>query len=285
MSEPTEQSLIGNQYYARLSKLAVAELLEEYESYLETAAEDMDMELIKCYAGVLQEKAPVAEQFNLSKAKAAYLKGTNRARKSLKSITPGKSRLRVISTLAAACFIFVIFFGVSEAYGFNIFQRLMQWTEEVLFVGGSGPGGAMELTPSETDHYVSLADALSQNGLSTMSLPTWIPEDYVVEEIDVQIDEHMAYFFASYSNGNDLERIILSVEHNPNIASNVSIEIDSGLTADSTVYQSGGQEYYFLTNMGVPTVVWYDESSVYILSGNHTDRTLKAIIDSIHEGR
>lgn len=46
----------------------------------------------------------------------------------------------------------------------------MQRIQEILFVGGAGPSGIMELEPSETDVYVSLADALSQNGLSVMSL-------------------------------------------------------------------------------------------------------------------
>lgn len=70
---------------------------------------------------VLQEKAPVAEQFNLDKAKLNYLKSIQYAGKSLKRLSSHKPRLSIITTLAASYLIFIVFFSASEAYEFNIF--------------------------------------------------------------------------------------------------------------------------------------------------------------------
>ena len=92
----------------------------------------------------------------------------------------------------------VLFFGgtiTSYAFGYDLWGAFAHWTRETF--------GFAYVTP--TDHpksYSSLQDALSDYGITEPLTPTWIPDGYTLQSVDISETPIKTKFLAVYRNNN-----------------------------------------------------------------------------------
>ena len=90
----------------------------------------------------------------------------------------------------------VLFFGgtiTSYAFGYDLWGAFAHWTRETF--------GFAYVTP--TDHpksYSSLQDALSHYGITEPLAPTWIPDGYTLQSVDVSETPASTKFLAAYKD-------------------------------------------------------------------------------------
>jgi len=266
-----------------LNEKSPLELINELDAKMADMTEyDCDVELVKLYLDILQQKAPVMEDFDEEQAFQDFLERCSLF-SDIEITDPPKRRIsprfiRVASTIAvAACLIFTILLVPTDAYGNSFMDRIIHWGEEVLSIRRLPPGGVMTLPADSGAEYRSLTDALEKNGISAANCPTWIPAGFALEKVSFAKIDTLKTIIAAYQN--DEYTIRLTVQYYMDTSSVISLEKDQG----GIVYSTKGQEYYILENMGVSNAVWADDYTSYQIFGDIPIDDLKIMIDSIKE--
>jgi anti-sigma factor RsiW len=242
---------------------------------------DFDVELVEAYLDVLQEKDPVYWDIDEEKSYQEFIEKYSELYEAAMSSPPKlpapKKRFRLAGAIAAAaCLVFAIIFVPIDAYGNSALQKIVRWGDGVLEIRSLPPGGLMSLPADSGSEYRSLADALKKNNISPSNCPTWIPAGFALVGIETTGSGVLKGFVATYRDNENI--ISISVHYSAYPSATVSaVEKDAG----GSVYLSRGQVYYILTSMGVPTAVWTDDNSTYVISGDITTDDLQMMIDSI----
>lgn len=275
--------------FAYLSPKSPVELLDELEAKIDSmTAEEFDTGLVEAYLAALQEKAPVMTGFDPEQSykefadkHAVLLQNLAAdAPRSGKAKRPYRSKLR--SAYAAAIILVILFSGTitANAYGINVFEKIIVWGEEILKIGRGDDtiSGVLELPVGRGAAYRSMTDALEKHGLSADVCPTWIPERYKLMMVDVQEDGGELLFNAVYQDekGN---RLLFAIDYAPDSEAIYAIEKDP----DGQTYQDNGVEYYLVKNIGKWKATWLDSTCFYSLSGDVTKQELMQMLDSIYE--
>ena len=258
------------------------QLISELDEYLfATTEDDCSAEKVAIYMAVLQEKDPItveidAEAINRKiQARLADIVGVNFPKTSSRS---WRSKLAV--GVACVICVFVLVTATAYACGVNVFSYFIQWGEELFIIGRMQPSGAMEL-PSDAVgagvQYISLADALEKNEVSSANIPKWIPTRFSFTEVVVAALRSNVIFDANYFSGET--DLFITVNVKDMLGSDTIVEKDSG----GSTYIKGGVEHYLFLNMGVPTAVWADERCYYTVYGDVITEELQTIIDSIYK--
>ena len=285
----SEQNIDNGSTLAFLQQKSPAELLDELEDMIgDTPEEALDIGLVDDYLAVLDEKAPLRESID---AEEAYQRFTQRYAGQLDSLSLEQqrpvrhrqaNRPKLKFAYAVAIFCLFLFAGtaIAQASGFPIFARFIDWGAEVLQLSRNEtlPSGSLTLPADSDQEYHSTEEALRAYGLPTHNCPTWIPERFHLELVDVQSTPDLETFFALYLD--DAGQVLsFSVKHDQNTATTVfSTEIDEG---SGETYVLRETEYFLGTNMGESVASWLDESCFYSISGEITREELKQILASI----
>jgi len=256
-------------------------LLKELNTIItETSEDDIDEALVKDYLEVLRDKTSLdMSDYDAEKSfadfKARYaLQYAEAISGSSKKRIPQK-RFRVAGIIAAACLFFAILFIPQDAYGNNIFERIVHWGEEVLSISSLPPGGIMTLPADSGSEYRSMAEALEKNGISPANCPTWIPVGFALAEIIVNQNEFSQLIMAVYNN--EEKEIRLFVHYDFSHSAVVSAEKDYG----GSVYTLKGQEYYILENIGETKAAWVVDNATYQIVGDISIDDLYIMLDSL----
>lgn len=226
----------------------------------------------------------VASDAGSLKQNDSFGKARNPKRKPLRVL------LKVAGTVAAMVMLFFSCIGIANAAGYNAWDAVASWTEDIFTFRERG--GNLEVNvptshePDGSGSYISLQDALDAYGIAADVAPKWIPKGYYAESVTAQTTNFGAKFSATYiSTGEDYgtgagEGIYVEVSfyesgHNP---AHVPKDEDN-----PEVYEVNDVEHYIMPNAGDLVAVWQHTGCECLIGGSSISLgDLKTMIDSIY---
>ena len=200
----------------------------------------------------------------------------NRKRK-----TRGRKPIRWLRALAAtAALVAFVFLGTvtAKAFGLDIWEAVVQWTEETFHICIGVPKNTDGPGKNDNLPYASLEEALKKGNIETALVPTWFPTGYQLAEISIEDTPKQRAYIALYRNGDNSIKITVFhyfhvmpefIEQSENIAE---------------IYEVSGITYYLFSNKTRTQAVWINAAFECVISGNIDITELKAMIDSIEKG-
>ena len=181
--------------------------------------------------------------------------------------------LRRLTAAAAVFAILLVGSVTAQAFGLNIWEAVVKWTQETFQFGEWGRANVNNDLP-----YASLKEALEEGEITTSLAPDWFPSGYELVDINVEIMPLQTAYKAIYTNGEQDIRITVQdyLDEIP-----VYVEQSDGLVEE---YEVAGVTYYLFENYDAVKAVWIVDSYECYISGNVTIDELKQMIDSIVKG-
>jgi hypothetical protein len=180
---------------------------------------------------------------------------------------------------AAAAVVVMIFAGTmtANAFGINLWQAFVQWTEETFHFRGSSDQEPSAPEKEDNQDFQSLQEALDLYKITTPLVPKWLPEGYALADIKVSLSPVQEVFLAVYMNNNQAIKVQIKryVDVDPQ-----QIEQSGNLLEG---YESGGISYYIFENDSLLQAVWTNENFECYISGELAIDEMKQIVDSIKE--
>lgn len=192
------------------------------------------------------------------------------------------SRGRWRRGLIAAVAMLVLVIGSSitaNAMGFDLWEVIAKWTQETFHFGYAGQMDESNAPSPDFVHpCASLQEALTKRNITTLLVPTWIPDGYTENDVRVTESPIQRLFRANYeSNGIVISiRIADYLDNSP-----MQIEQSDSLLE---IYTSNGIEYHIFQNFDQLKAVWINENYECYISGPLTISEIKEMIDSIEKG-
>lgn len=261
-----------------LRGLSNLELLDGIDKMLDCGDGLPDADELELYLKTLQEKAPVMEDYDPEAEWNRLMADHPEFAPEEEPAAPKTAvRKRFCLRLGAAAAVLVVFLGVSAAaYRNKSFSGFVDWAQGIMQIH-SEPSGVMELPADDPSEYHSLAEALTANGVDPSGCPTWIPEDYKLEDVRVIEKPDFMKISALYSS-NRGELYIRIIKYDE--VWSKSLERDD----NAVLFEDGGKEYWLISNLELEKANWKDAESTYSLSGQITNNEIKKIIMSIPKG-
>lgn len=184
--------------------------------------------------------------------------------------------------LIAAVVALVFMIGGSftaNAMGFDVWDIIAKWTQETFHFAYAGD---VEESNAPSSDYIypcaSLQEALDKRNITTALVPTWIPDGYVEENVELIQTPKQRIFAGEFNSIEGTLRIRIAdyLDSYP-----TQIEQNDSLVE---IYQSCGISYYIFDNDGLLQAVWINENYECFISGSLTLSDLKEMIDSIEKG-
>lgn len=270
--------------YPSVENRSNTELLEEIDRIMEQG-ENMDVERVEYLLAVLQERAPVMEDYDPVKQwekvqedhPLFFTEDALDTVPTKKKVLRGnffKKASRICQIAATLLLVIVI---TANAAGVNPVQAVIRWTDGVVQMHGD-PSGVMELPAvAEGSAYKSLVEALIDAEIDPDTVPDWIPKDYSLSDVQIRQNDKMIRYSATYSS----ERGDLSirvVRYMDTKWVSISEREDGGY-----LYQHNGIDRYVISNYELTKAGWALDDIVYSISGQITEAELLKMIDSINE--
>lgn len=178
--------------------------------------------------------------------------------------------VRSLTAAAAVLAILIVGSVTAEAFGFNIWKAVVQWTQETFHFGDSGR--------DKDRDYASLQEAMEEGNTPVWLVPTWLPDGYELEEIKVEVTPLKKIYKAKYTCGTQVLKITVQdhLDGKP-----VYVEQSDGLVEE---YTTSGITYYLFENNKRTQAAWVMDSYECRITGELTIDTLKKMINSIEKG-
>lgn len=192
---------------------------------------------------------------------------------------PAKNHKPVICRILAAAAVLVLIISIPlTARALNwgdIYGVVIQWAKETFsFVTWDTDAPSAKTTRQ----YASLQEALEQMEQQTVLIPSWIPEGYALQKIDLDETPFQRSYVAMYTNG---EKVLT-------IGVYSYLETDPRrveATADVLeTYTRDNRTYYIVSNKDRIKGVWIQGSCECYIVGDLTIDEMKRMIDSIPKG-
>lgn len=262
------------------------ELLQEIEDTLRSGTvEDMDTDKIEYYLSILQERAPVEEDYD-PEQQWSELREAHPLIFSVEDTPSEKKRkyhrlspLRTLRLALAVLTMVVCFMVTANALGFNPVQSAISWAEGVIQTCFN-PSGIMELPEDTQSEYRSLKEALTANGMDADKLPGWIPKDYSLNDVTVRQIDGMTKCVGIYTAERG-ELVIRVVAYS---TENIAAKEERETSTDEKIFKHNGMEYYLIPNDMWNKAEWNDGLISFTISGQISDEEIKAMIQSIKRG-
>ena len=181
--------------------------------------------------------------------------------------------VRGLTATAAVLAILITGSVTAKAFGFNIWQAVVQWTQETFHFGDWGNSD-----PNNNRSYSSLQEALEHGKITTPLAPTWLPDGYEMVDIVVEQSPKKKTYTGIYTNGEQSLRITVRdyLDGDP-----FYTEQSNGLVEE---YEVSGITYYLFDNNEQVQAAWIVDSYECCISGRVTIDELKRMITSIGKG-
>ena len=190
-----------------------------------------------------------------------------------------KNWLRSAAAVAVAAVVLVAGGITAAALPPQTWGIIANWTRDTFYFSRAETGGEETAPSGESELAVSLEQALAVYAPDADMLPAWIPEEYIL--LDVQVTDTMEQdtIIAFYSNGESMLNISVC-----NYVGKAPTQYER--SEDLLEVRRGEKaEYYIFSNNGQICAVWSDGTYEYSISGEMPLEVLKKIIDSIEKGR
>ena len=187
------------------------------------------------------------------------------------SMSPRRGRLLRLSITAAAFVIISTVFFTSTALGGFVWQSFAQWTLETF-------GFSSRIDPTQiNEELVGLHEALADYGIATLLAPIWLPDGFVLADLNVVDTEEKTIFLSLFqSGGMDLTVQIVSAKEE-------FVKIYEKDTEDAVSFRRNEIDHYVMTNDGKTSVVWTVGRYECGIIGSITEDEAIRMIDSIYE--
>ena len=292
---PSNRPAGGDVFAKMLEAMTEEELTDGLKEALESMTEETyDPALIDAYLAALDRKAPMPE---VPDSEAAFANFKSRLRHTFpaedSAASPSRKvhsvwRIGLIAVLTAICLMGGMV--AAQASGVDVFGAIARWTDDIFSLGAinsestddgddnSSLGNSANAV-NDAEHYETLQEALDAYGITEFHEPTWVPEGYEFESVEVDFwpdDNSFISLFAKYYNGTNFLQIkIECYQGNANEQlekANVSVEI---LTID-------GFTVYLLENINSNSAAWATEHYECYISGNVEKQALKQMVLSTY---
>ncbi len=160
----------------------------------------------------------------------------------------------------------------------DIWEVIARWAKETFSFVSSEDEEYSEPAIVDDLEYTSLQDMLERNNIPHEMVPTWIPEGYVLEKIEIDVTPLQEIYKAFYlDNENELIIHVRSyLQEDPE-----KTEINEDLLE---IYEVANVKYYIFSNVNQIRAVWIIDSYQCNLSGDLSVEEIKLMIDSIGKG-
>lgn len=181
--------------------------------------------------------------------------------------------MRRLTAAAAAIAVVVVCSVTASAFGFDIWETIVKWTQETLHLGSGSDVGVF----SEAEKDTSLQDVLLDYNITELLAPTWFPEGYELSDIITDETPMRLIIFAVYQNGQK--------EIQVHIKGYLNGDPQQVERSDSLIetYESNGITYYIFSNYDQLRAVWTTGIYECYISGELTVEEIKSMIDSINK--
>jgi len=286
----------GDVFTKMLDAMTVEELTDGLSEALESiTAENYDSTLIDAYLAALDRKDPMPE---VPDAETSFVDFQNRVvrtfpvQRDTHAIFRRRFQRYARTGLVAVLTVICLMGGmvVAQAAGVDVFGAIARWTDEVFSLGTIRSDGATDVTSSTASagngtnnsteiDYASLQDALDVYGITEFREPTWVPDGYAFENVEVDswpVDNSFISLFAKYYDGSNFLQI--KIEYYEDDA-NVQVEKTNASVETFTV---GGFTVYLLENINSNSAAWATEHYECYISGNVEKTMLKQMVLSVY---
>lgn len=291
--QPRQEKGGVSQSQRHLHDKSAEELLTELERKMDTMTDQSyDEDVVDAYLEALDEKDSLPEQFDVetswnrfrSQHAILFIPDDSQSKVDCsKSISHKfhfrRAILRVVS-IAATIGIFGMF--CAQAAGINVIDMIARWTAETFtFTTQATPAsstGEVNDELSRIDQYQTLQDAFDIYSISERLAPTWLPDEYTRDYVEVTPLVGEIVFSASYSNNQST----LSLEYSYWTDGTFVPAVFEKDQEDVLEYEKNGITHYIMSNENVLVAVWVNGTCECSISGTLKENEMKAIIDSIY---
>lgn len=274
----TDGQMTAREMKTRLREKPLSELMEEIKKL--SSISDCDVDLLRAYLDVLEEKDPVlppdrdpAAQYEKFREDHAELFDAP-VREEPKQALPKKGpfpRLKTALTALAAAFCVVVL--VADASGAGVIGRLIEWGTETFSLRPAS--GVMELPVADENEFTSMNEALAHYGVENPAIPTWIPERYTIDGIIVLESNDSAIISGKYTS--DEQKLFIRVS----IPFGEAFSFEEEVTDEHTLYTTNGITFLLSKNTNTERAVWDAGGCAYSTVGDLTEKELKQMLGSV----
>ena len=187
--------------------------------------------------------------------------------------------LRAAAVAAIITFLFLASTITASAFGFDLWGAVAKWTKDTFGFSSFTPKETMPDASASSDETQSesFQKTLDEYGVTALIAPSWFPDGYLLENIEVTETPVRTTINAVYTKADDEISItvILLTEPLTRIYEKDENEV--------IVYTVNGIDHYIMMNLGRTNVAWtinyYECSITCSLSVDET----KKVINSIYE--
>lgn len=187
-------------------------------------------------------------------------------------------RMALVAAAAIACMLAAMV--TAQATGVDVFGAMARWTEDIFSFGRISPDSVVsDNLNDETagSEFSSLQAAFDACGMTEVHEPTWLPDGYVLGELDVTCldDPFRQTFAASYTDGEGYVSIgVMSYEGEP-----VAQIEKTGSPVE--MVEKSGITFYLIHNTENYTIAWYTDQYEYYLSSKDGEDILWKVTESM----
>lgn len=165
-----------------------------------------------------------------------------------------------------------------NAVGYNFWQIFAQWTSETFGFASKQAGEQTEPVDKTDVEYSSLQEALDAYGIQEKLVPTWIPEDYELQTVEVTEIPEMNCFTATYQNEDKYITIKVNNIYDGNY---ITFEKNDSVVE---VIEIDRIEHYIMSNTKNDKVAWHNgNNECFIVSSSVSRDELKKMVQSIYK--
>lgn len=193
--------------------------------------------------------------------------------------TKQKSK-RVWSRVAgiAAAIVLLVAGSMVTAYacGFDVLSVVAHWTKDTFGFSVTTIGEPVQEMPSSQES-ADLAETLLDYGIEEPLVPTWFPEGFILDGVNVMDSPVETIFIAEYSGENS--EIVVQVRSMSQDCTSTFEKDDTGIE----IFPSHGVDYFISQNNGLFRATWFVNTYECSVTGCESEETLKHMIKSIGE--
>lgn len=257
-----------------LEQLSPEELAQAMEQALDDMTEDTyDQAVIDAYLDALDAKTPIPEAPDVEESYGQFQAMLSQA---LPDETPSKPKRRgavlrmTLRVALAAAFVFSCLM-MAQASGLDLWGTVARWTDD---------GFRFQLVEDNTPQwYDDYWTDLEVVGIEEDQLPTWLPQDYAVDAIQVskKLDRNEVQVLLTSQDQPEI-RCSMSIFSDPETMSALVFSKDNRPVEE---FQVNGKTVYLLHNEDTVMAVCQHQNVIYCLSGNIGRETASQFYASI----
>ena len=257
-----------------LERLSPEELAQAMEQALDQMTEDTyDQVVFDAYLDALDAKTPMPEAPDVEESYGQFQAMLSQA---LPNEAPSKPKRRgsvlrmTLRVALAAAFVFSCLM-MAQASGIDLWGTVARWTDD---------GFRFQLVEDNTPQwYDDYWTDLEVVGIEEDQLPTWLPQDYAVDAIQVskKLDRNEVQVLLTSQDQPEI-RCSMSIFSDPETMSALVFSKDNRPVEE---FQVNGKTVYLLHNEDTVMAVCQHQNVIYCLSGNIGRETASQFYASI----